>query len=121
VSNPTSVPHPPLIDFLRDPNAWWHQAWTKVAATAERWWLPSVLAVVGLVACIVGIRGELLRRRSLVMNRGARLITVLVPPTVDPSAGQAFWAHLHGLLRPAWRRAASGQPHLEPRRDVLQQ
>jgi hypothetical protein len=112
VSNPTSVPHRPFIDFLRDPNAWWQQAWTTVAATAERWWLPSVLAVVGLVACIVGIRGELLRRRSLVMNRGARLITVLVPPTVDPSAGQAFWAHLHGLLRPAWRRTASGQPHL---------
>lgn len=108
----TPSPHPPLIYFLRDPNAWWKQAWATVAPMAERWWLSSVLTAVVLTASTVAIRAELLRRRSVAMNRGARRISVLVPPTVDPSAGQAFWAHLHGLLRPAWRRATSGQPHL---------
>ena len=112
MSTPTPVPHEPFIDFLKNPNAWWKQVWTTLSGVAEHWWLPFALAVVGIATTCFAVRGEALRRRSAVMNHGARLVTVLVPPSVEASAGQAFWAHLHGLLRPAWRRVTSGQPHL---------
>ena len=102
----------PLFGFLQAPNAFWQRAWTTSIDIATHWWMPAGLALGGAVACVTAIRGEMLRRRSVAMNRGARLITILMPPIVEPSAGQAFWAHLHGLLRPAWRRAVSGQPHL---------
>ena len=37
---------------------------------------------------------------------------MLAPPTVDPAGGQALWSNLVGLLRPAWRRWFTGQPHV---------
>lgn len=36
----------------------------------------------------------------------------MTPPTVDPAGAQAVWSNLVGLLRPAWRRAIVGQPHV---------
>ena len=42
----------------------------------------------------------------------ARLVTVLAPPTVDPTGAITVWSNLVGLLRPGWRRRFSGQPHL---------
>ncbi|MFJ8965335.1 type IV secretory system conjugative DNA transfer family protein [Lentzea sp. NPDC102401] len=42
----------------------------------------------------------------------ARVITVLAPPTVDPSGALTLWSNLVGLLRPGWLRRFAGQPHL---------
>ncbi|WP_194890928.1 type IV secretion system DNA-binding domain-containing protein [Catenulispora pinisilvae] len=112
MNTPTSATPGQFIDFLKDPNAWWKQVWTTLSGVAEHWCLPVALAAMGIATTCFAARSEVLRCRSAAMNRGARLITVLVPPSVEASAGQAFWAHLHGLLRPAWRRATSGQPHL---------
>jgi hypothetical protein len=39
-------------------------------------------------------------------------VTVLAPPNVDPAGGAALWSNLVGLLRPAWRRRFTGQPHV---------
>lgn len=112
MSIPAPTPNGPLIDVLRDPTAAWKQIWGTFSHIASMWWPPAVLAAAGITALAFVVRGEVLHRRSVAMNHRARLITVLVPPGVEPSAGQAFWAHLHGLLRPAWRRATAGQPHL---------
>ena len=37
---------------------------------------------------------------------------VLAPPDVDPQGAATLWTNLVALLRPAWRRALGGQPHL---------
>ena len=37
---------------------------------------------------------------------------VLAPPEVDPQGAATLWTNLVALLRPAWRRALGGQPHL---------
>lgn len=50
------------------------------------------------------------RRRRVAAD--ARQVTILTPPEVDPKGAAALWAHLTGQLRPAWRRAVFGQPHL---------
>ncbi|HEU0090379.1 MAG TPA: type IV secretion system DNA-binding domain-containing protein, partial [Pseudonocardiaceae bacterium] len=42
----------------------------------------------------------------------ARLVTVLAPPSVDPTGAAALWSNLVGLLRPTWARWLTGQPHL---------
>ena len=52
------------------------------------------------------------RRCHRALAANARLVTVLPPPTADPSGAAAIWANLVGLLRPAWRRHLTGQPHL---------
>ncbi|MFD3596407.1 type IV secretory system conjugative DNA transfer family protein [Nocardia sp. NPDC058640] len=66
-------------------------------------------AVVAVVLAIVRVIGRARRRR---MAAGARLVRVLSPPVVDAKGALALWAHLIGLLRPAWKRTVFGQPHL---------
>ncbi|WP_328869608.1 type IV secretion system DNA-binding domain-containing protein [Streptomyces sp. NBC_00287] len=46
------------------------------------------------------------------MHSNARIISVLPPPIADPAGAEALWANLLGLLRPAWRRILTGQPHV---------
>ncbi|MEY9855115.1 energy-coupling factor transporter ATP-binding protein EcfA2 [Catenulispora sp. GAS73] len=76
---------------------WWPQATAALgsgatASTAGRHW-----------ACRLRIRAQL---------REARLIRILLPASVDQHSGTAFWANLHGLVRPPRRRIWPGQPHL---------
>ncbi|MGW2161705.1 type IV secretory system conjugative DNA transfer family protein [Nonomuraea sp. NPDC001699] len=42
----------------------------------------------------------------------ARLIEIASPPRSDPEGAVVLWRQLVGLLRPAWKRAFTGQPHL---------
>ena len=46
------------------------------------------------------------------MVANARQVTILATPAVDPAGGAALWSNLVGLLRPAWRRWLTGQPHI---------
>ncbi|MEV4644941.1 type IV secretion system DNA-binding domain-containing protein [Saccharopolyspora sp. NPDC049357] len=71
--------------------------------------LASMLA--GLVAAIV-LRLSLRAYRRNRLNHNAKVVTIQSPPTVDAAGGAALWSHLVGLLRPAWKRALLGQPHL---------
>ncbi|MGW5518889.1 type IV secretory system conjugative DNA transfer family protein [Nocardia africana] len=70
--------------------------------------VPAVVGVVGVLVVVRVLAG--VRRRRL--RVGARLITVMTPPTVEAKAATALWLHLIGQLRPAWRRTVFGQPHL---------
>jgi hypothetical protein len=68
-----------------------------------------------LLAAIAGLavaRRWWARQRHARMLTDARLLTILAPPTVDPAGAAAVWSNLVGLLRPSWRRAWTGQPHL---------
>ncbi|MFI6713540.1 type IV secretory system conjugative DNA transfer family protein [Nonomuraea sp. NPDC050478] len=42
----------------------------------------------------------------------ARLIEISSPPRSDPEGAVVLWRQLVGLLRPAWKRLLTGQPHL---------
>ncbi|MBB6546910.1 type IV secretory system conjugative DNA transfer family protein [Nonomuraea rubra] len=46
------------------------------------------------------------------MTPDARLIEISSPPRSDPEGAVVLWRQLVGLLRPAWKRALAGQPHL---------
>ncbi|MFI6816124.1 type IV secretory system conjugative DNA transfer family protein [Nonomuraea sp. NPDC050328] len=46
------------------------------------------------------------------MTPQARLIEISSPPRSDPEGALVLWRQLVGLLRPAWARIFTGQPHL---------
>ncbi|HTZ44878.1 MAG TPA: type IV secretion system DNA-binding domain-containing protein [Jatrophihabitans sp.] len=107
-----SQPGGPLGRYLRDPGGSLHHLehaaiqwaihWGPLAATL------IALAGVTLMACRIWWR----RRQHAELARDARLVTVLAPPVVDPAGAAALWSNLTGLLRPAWRRRLTGQPHV---------
>ncbi|MFF7987986.1 type IV secretory system conjugative DNA transfer family protein [Streptomyces sp. NPDC007901] len=104
--------HSPLVAYLRDPGgtvcavlahvAQWGIVWGPAAGTA------LVVAAAGLGWALSWWR----RRCRRILSANARIVTVLPPPTADPAGAEALWANLLGLLRPAWRRRLTGQPHL---------
>jgi len=101
-----------ISDYLRDPGA----VFQNLLALVEKWllvWWPTVL---GFVVCSIALtvleRRWRTERQRAALADGARQIAVLAPPTVDPAGGIAFWSNLVGLLRPGWRRALAGQPHV---------
>jgi len=108
------VPGParPVREFLLHPSGaltgWLHHLTATAVAGA-----PSAGAAAAAVL-ILAVTGWVLlgRRRRRLLASGARLITVLPPPDVDPAGAQALWSNLMALLRPAWRRLTDGQPHL---------
>ncbi|MFB4284992.1 type IV secretory system conjugative DNA transfer family protein [Nonomuraea sp. MTCD27] len=46
------------------------------------------------------------------MTPGARVVDISSPPRSDPEGALVLWRQLIGLLRPAWKRTFTGQPHL---------
>jgi energy-coupling factor transporter ATP-binding protein EcfA2 len=109
---PPHLPSGPLARYLAHPGPTsarlLHQVGHVVAHVAAAAGPPALGAVLaGMVALVAARRAQ--RRR---MTRGARLVEVLSPPAVDPEGAATLWTNLVALLRPAWRRAISGQPHL---------
>lgn len=64
--------------------------------------------VVLVVVCVSTVR----RLRTTRLAQGARLVTIGVPPEVDPAGALLLWSALHDLLRPHLARFLTGQPHL---------
>ncbi|WP_285500643.1 DUF87 domain-containing protein [Actinokineospora sp. NBRC 105648] len=102
----------PIGDYLRDP-------WGTVQTVLDHlkgWaitWGPIVgPTVVLLGAALLAVGRWWSRRCHAELHRGARVITVLAPPSVDPDGAAAVWANLVGLLRPRWARRVTGQPHV---------
>ena len=69
---------------------------------------PAAAVVLAAFAVVLAARAAGRRR----MASGARLVEILTPPTADPEGAATLWTNLVALLRPAWRRALTGQPHL---------
>ncbi|MGH3630696.1 MAG: hypothetical protein ACRDRL_25050 [Sciscionella sp.] len=106
------MPDGPVTRFLIDP-------WSSVHTIGAGLWSwcqstgPVALAcLLGLTAAAVAGRRWWWRRCLAGLHPRARTVTILLPPTVDPAGAAAVWSHLIGLLRPAWRRVLTGQPHL---------
>jgi len=98
----------PLARFLLNPS----EFLTTVLAGAW-YWITAAGPVVVLVAALAAVAQRWWSRRCYnAFHRRARVITVTVPPTVDPYGARTLWANLTGLHRPWWRRLVSGQPHL---------
>jgi hypothetical protein len=101
-----------VSDYLRDPASVvfavlghlrdWAITWGPIAAPV------LAVGVAGFLVCQRRWR----RRCHTRLAADARQVTVLAPPTVDPAGGVALWSNLVGLLRPAWRRWLTGQPHV---------
>ncbi|MEV6444715.1 DUF87 domain-containing protein [Amycolatopsis sp. NPDC051716] len=102
----------PVGDYLRDPLGAFQNVLAHLRDLALAWGpiVGPVLAVVVTTAVVARRRWRRRYHEKLVTD--ARLVTVLAPPTVDPSGAITVWSNLVGLLRPGWRRRFSGQPHL---------
>ncbi len=98
--------------YLRDPSGALHAllAGLRDAVVAVGPVAGPAVAVAGIVMFMARIRWW--RRFQERLETGARVITIAVPPTVDPSGAVTLWSNLLGLLRPGWRRTWQGQPHL---------
>ncbi|MHB1584191.1 MAG: type IV secretion system DNA-binding domain-containing protein [Acidimicrobiales bacterium] len=114
-STPTpSAPTPsgPLARYLLHPGAetghLLHQA-DHVLVVLGTHLGPPVLGVLAVVAVAIVVSRH---RAGAAMVAGARQVTVLAPPEVDPDGAAVLWSNLVALLRPAWRRATGRQPHL---------
>ncbi|WP_416968215.1 type IV secretory system conjugative DNA transfer family protein [Streptomyces sp. 4F14] len=99
-------------DYLRDPAAAVHTLFDGLARTATVWAPLGAPAVSAVAVLLVWACWWWRRRCRRTLATGARLIAVLPPPTADPAGAEALWANLLGLLRPAWRRHLTGQPHV---------
>ncbi|QFU86755.1 helicase HerA domain-containing protein [Amycolatopsis sp. YIM 10] len=99
-------------DYLRDPGGTTATLLAAVADRALAWGPVLVPALAMTMAGGIAARRWWRARRHAALQVDARRITVLAPPTVDPTGGAAVWSNLVGLLRPAWRRLWTGQPHL---------
>ncbi|MGI3222904.1 type IV secretory system conjugative DNA transfer family protein [Streptomyces sp. GTA36] len=107
-----SGPDSPLGTYLRDPGGTLRAVLTDVAQWGTIWGPVAGPALAFAAAGLGWARWWWRRRCRRMLNADARIVIVLPPPTADPAGAEALWANLLGLLRPAWRRRLTGQPHL---------
>jgi hypothetical protein len=102
----------PVGDYLRDPLGAFQNVLAHLRDLALTWGRIAGPVLVVTVTAAVIARRRWRRRYHARLVADARLVTVLAPPTVDPSGAITVWSNLVGLLRPGWLRRFSGQPHL---------
>src|SRR5262245_32055134 len=81
-----------------------HHALTELLHLWPLWVSLGAVVVIGVAAV------SRIRRKRLA--HGGRLVTIGVPPEVEPAGALLLWSALHDLLRPHLARILSGQPHL---------
>ncbi|WP_413810585.1 type IV secretory system conjugative DNA transfer family protein [Streptomyces sp. OE57] len=108
----SQVPDSPIGDYLRDPAGAVHAVLVHLQEWAVTWGLVAAPSTTAGTVVLVWARWWWRRRCQQRLVADARVIQILPPPTVDATGAPALWANLVGLLRPAWRRWLTGQPHL---------
>ncbi|MDQ1439260.1 MAG: hypothetical protein QOK43_2889 [Acidimicrobiaceae bacterium] len=108
---PTGTPAGPLVRVLLDPDGAMRRALAGLRATLEAAG-PRLLLLAGAVAIAAVAVLALRRSRRARMQLGAHVVTVLAPPDVDASGGEALWRNLHDVLRPRWRGLVAARPHV---------
>jgi hypothetical protein len=101
-----------LGDYLRDPGGTLLALLGSIGGWLAVWWPTVTVFAVFSTLVVIAERRALARCHHAALIADARQVTVLAPPTVDPAGGAALWSNLVGLLRPAWRRWWTGQPHV---------
>jgi hypothetical protein len=102
----------PLGRFLRHPGPVTSHLLHRVAHLLSEAAMPVALVLGGAALIGLSTRAALRASRRRGFATDARWVRILPPPEVDPAGGEALWSNLVALLRPAWRRILSGQPHL---------
>ncbi|WP_051941154.1 TraM recognition domain-containing protein [Phaeacidiphilus oryzae] len=110
--NHTATGGGPLGRWLLDPTGPLSR-WPQHLAPALTAHAPALAATAaGTYALTAAARRLLHHRAQRRLTADGYLTEILAPPEIDPSAAEAFWSHLVGLLRPWWSRAAGRQTHL---------
>ncbi|GAA4905101.1 type IV secretory system conjugative DNA transfer family protein [Streptomonospora salina] len=78
--------------------------------TTYGWYLLS--AALMIVAALLAARAAASWLRHRRWARDARLIEILPPPESDMAGAVHLWRQMLGTLRPVWKRALLGQPHV---------
>jgi hypothetical protein len=107
-----SPPSGPLAHYLTHPGADTSRLAQHLAHVAAHVATTAGPVVVGMALAIAVAVVVTRRAQARRMTEGARLVRVLTPPEVDTQGAATLWTNLVALLRPAWRRALGGQPHL---------
>ncbi|WP_194891339.1 type IV secretory system conjugative DNA transfer family protein [Catenulispora pinisilvae] len=90
---------------------------SRALAAAEQftcdWWLVGAPAL-GAASCSALAYWHVMQAQHhrAVTDAAARYVVLKLPPEVEPGCAEAFWTHIHALLRPKWRRLLDRQPHL---------
>ncbi|MEU8179058.1 TraM recognition domain-containing protein [Microbispora hainanensis] len=97
-----------IDDLLYNPDAFldWLLAWVNAHVWQLTFGVSATAIVLELLSALV------VRLRHRAATKGARCVEILAPPVADMAGSEALWTNLMGLLRPAWKRALFGQPHL---------
>lgn len=101
-----------LGNYLRDPGGALLTLLGHLREATITWGPIAIPVLAVCTAALVIGRHKWTRRCHTRLLADARQVTVLAPPIVDPAGGAALWSNLVGLLRPAWRRWFTGQPHV---------
>ncbi|WP_037307055.1 helicase HerA domain-containing protein [Amycolatopsis orientalis] len=102
----------PLQDYLRDPGGAVHAVFPALRDVVVSWGpVAGPVLALAWTGAVFGRRWWMRRCHDRIAA-GARLVTVLAPPTVDPDGAEALFSNLVGLLRPGWKRRFHGQPHI---------
>lgn len=109
-----SIPAPdsPLLKFLTHPGAGFAHVGHALGTFAAHYGIAAGAGLAAAISLAVGARTKLRSRRHAAWADGARIITVLAPPSVDRHGALMLWSNLLGLLRPPRARLFAGQHHL---------
>jgi hypothetical protein len=102
----------PLARYLAHPGAETAQLLHHLSALTGHLGVAAGPALAGIALAATVTVTVIRRRQARRLTDGERLVRVLAPPEVDPQGAATLWTNLVALLRPAWRRALGGQPHL---------
>ena len=102
----------PLAHYLAHPGAETARLLHHLGALAGHLGVTVGPALAGVGLLLAATVALVRRGQTRRFAEGARLVQVLAPPDVDPQGAATLWTNLVALLRPAWRRAFGGQPHL---------